>query len=72
MIQLLMFGTPGRLRRFQAPEDSVVEEASVEVGGEGEKPYHPPEISMLFSVSARLQPLFIDANKRWVTRCASV
>ncbi|XP_067096201.1 eukaryotic translation initiation factor 2D isoform X1 [Osmerus mordax] len=52
------------LRRFQAPEDSRVEEASVDVGGEGEKPYHPPEISMLFSVSARLQPLFLDANKR--------
>lgn len=52
------------LRSFRAPEESGVEEAPVEVGGEGEKPYHPPEINILYSVSARLEPLFLDAKKR--------
>lgn len=52
------------LRFFRAPEESGVEEAPVEVGGEGEKPYHPPEINTLYSVSARLEPLFLDAKKR--------
>uniref|UniRef100_A0A674BNP7 Eukaryotic translation initiation factor 2D n=1 Tax=Salmo trutta TaxID=8032 RepID=A0A674BNP7_SALTR len=33
-------------------------------GAEGEKPYHPPEITTLYSVSSRLEPLFQDAKKR--------
>ncbi|XP_055748996.1 eukaryotic translation initiation factor 2D [Salvelinus fontinalis] len=53
------------LRSFRTPKDPGIEEASVEVGGaEGEKPYHPPEITTLYSVSSRLEPLFQDAKKR--------
>uniref|UniRef100_A0A674BN53 Eukaryotic translation initiation factor 2D n=1 Tax=Salmo trutta TaxID=8032 RepID=A0A674BN53_SALTR len=50
------------LRSFRTPKDPGIEEASVEVGGaEGEKPYHPPEITTLYSVSSRLEPLFQDS-----------
>lgn len=53
------------LRSFRTPKDPGIEEASVEVGGaDGEKPYHPPEITTLYSVSSRLEPLFQDAKKR--------
>uniref|UniRef100_A0A7N6AST8 Eukaryotic translation initiation factor 2D n=1 Tax=Anabas testudineus TaxID=64144 RepID=A0A7N6AST8_ANATE len=53
------------LRSFNVPETDV-EAASVQDGdGDGdESPYHPPEITTLYSVSARLEPLFVDANKR--------
>uniref|UniRef100_A0A7N6BEY5 Eukaryotic translation initiation factor 2D n=1 Tax=Anabas testudineus TaxID=64144 RepID=A0A7N6BEY5_ANATE len=52
------------LRSFNVPETDV-EAASVQDGdGDGdESPYHPPEITTLYSVSARLEPLFVDANK---------
>lgn len=33
-------------------------------GGEGEAQFHPPEITTLYAISARLEPLFLDANKR--------
>lgn len=52
------------LRSFNVPEETDVEAATVQDGGEGETPYHPPEITTLYSVSARLEPLFMDANKR--------
>ncbi|XP_051280816.1 eukaryotic translation initiation factor 2D isoform X3 [Dicentrarchus labrax] len=52
------------LRYFSVPEETDVEAAQVQDGGEGETPYHPPEITTLYSVSARLEPLFLDANKR--------
>ncbi|XP_071370898.1 eukaryotic translation initiation factor 2D isoform X2 [Centroberyx affinis] len=52
------------LRSFHAPEEADGEAAPVQDGGEAEKPYHPPEITTLYSVSARLEPLFLDANKR--------
>lgn len=52
------------LRSFNVPEETDVEAATVQEGGEGETPYHPPEITTLYSVSARLEPLFMDANKR--------
>ncbi|XP_047428304.1 eukaryotic translation initiation factor 2D isoform X2 [Mugil cephalus] len=52
------------LRSFRAPEESDVEAAPLQDRGEGEIPFHPPEITTLYSVSARLQPLFLDANKR--------
>ncbi|KAL1021547.1 hypothetical protein UPYG_G00014640 [Umbra pygmaea] len=52
------------LRSFCTPEDPGIVEDPVDMGGEGEKPYHPPEITTLYSVSARLEPLFQDANKR--------
>uniref|UniRef100_A0A4W5N6T2 Eukaryotic translation initiation factor 2D n=1 Tax=Hucho hucho TaxID=62062 RepID=A0A4W5N6T2_9TELE len=59
------FSAASRLRSFRTPTDPGIEEASVEVGGaEGEKPYHPPEITTLYSVSSRLEPLFQDAKKR--------
>uniref|UniRef100_UPI003AAF9D2B eukaryotic translation initiation factor 2D isoform X1 n=1 Tax=Centroberyx gerrardi TaxID=166262 RepID=UPI003AAF9D2B len=52
------------LRSFHAPEEADGEAAPVQDGGEAEKPYHPPEITTLYSVSARLEPLFLDSNKR--------
>ncbi|XP_035512069.1 eukaryotic translation initiation factor 2D [Morone saxatilis] len=52
------------LRYFSVPEETDVEAAPVQDGGEGDTPYHPPEITTLYSVSARLEPLFLDANKR--------
>lgn len=52
------------LRSFKVPKETDVEEALVQDGGEGEPPYHPPEITTLYSVSARLEPLFLDAKKR--------
>uniref|UniRef100_UPI0037E8580A eukaryotic translation initiation factor 2D n=1 Tax=Semicossyphus pulcher TaxID=241346 RepID=UPI0037E8580A len=52
------------LRSFSVPEETDVEATPVQDGGEGETPYHPPEITTLYSVSARLEPLFVDANKR--------
>lgn len=55
-----------RLRSFHVPEETDVDAAPVQDGGEGETLYHPPEITTLYSVSARLEPLFLDANKRCV------
>ncbi|XP_042347858.1 eukaryotic translation initiation factor 2D [Plectropomus leopardus] len=52
------------LRSFKVPEETDVEVVKVQDGGEGEPPYHPPEITTLYSVSARLEPLFLDAKKR--------
>ncbi|XP_040007517.1 eukaryotic translation initiation factor 2D [Xiphias gladius] len=49
------------LRLFNVPKETDGEAAPVQ---EGETPYHPPEITYLYSVSARLEPLFLDANKR--------
>uniref|UniRef100_A0A1A8EIN3 Eukaryotic translation initiation factor 2D n=1 Tax=Nothobranchius kadleci TaxID=1051664 RepID=A0A1A8EIN3_NOTKA len=53
-----------QLRSFSVPEETCVESTSVQDGGEGDVPYHPPEITALYSVSARVEPLFSDANKR--------
>lgn len=55
-----------RLRSFSFPEDTDVESTPLPDGEEGEIPYHPPEITTLYSVSARLEPLFLNANKRSV------
>nr|XP_020441097.1 eukaryotic translation initiation factor 2D [Monopterus albus] len=52
------------LRSFSVPEETDVEAAAVKDGGEGDVLYHPPEITTLYSVSARVEPLFLDANKR--------
>lgn len=52
------------LRSFTIPEETDVEAAPVKDTGKGEPLYHPPEITTLYSVSARLEPLFLDANKR--------
>uniref|UniRef100_A0A671XDP3 Eukaryotic translation initiation factor 2D n=1 Tax=Sparus aurata TaxID=8175 RepID=A0A671XDP3_SPAAU len=52
------------LRSFSAPEGIDDEAVLMQDGGEGEAPYNPPEITTLYSVSARLGPLFLEANKR--------
>nr|XP_046253557.1 eukaryotic translation initiation factor 2D isoform X2 [Scatophagus argus] len=52
------------LRSFRVPEATDVEAAPEQDGGEGGTPYSPPEITPLYSVSARVEPLFMDANKR--------
>ncbi|MGH0161859.1 UNVERIFIED_CONTAM: hypothetical protein FKN15_061696 [Acipenser sinensis] len=50
------------IRSFSVSEGSVLEEAPEESCRDTEKPYHPPEISTLYSVSTRLLPLFRDAQ----------
>ncbi|KAL6119125.1 eif2d [Pungitius sinensis] len=52
------------LRYFKVLEETNDEASSAQDGGEAEPPYRPPEITTLYSVSARLEPLFLDANKR--------
>ncbi|KAM3617565.1 uncharacterized protein V6R79_008231 [Siganus canaliculatus] len=52
------------LRSFNVPKETDVEVTVVQDGGEGETPYRPPEITTLYSVSARLEPLFLHAEKR--------
>ncbi|KAM4562849.1 eukaryotic translation initiation factor 2D [Odontesthes bonariensis] len=52
------------LRSFSIPEETAVEATVVQESGEGEVAYHPPEIITLYSVTARLEPLFLDADKR--------
>ncbi|XP_030640530.1 eukaryotic translation initiation factor 2D isoform X2 [Chanos chanos] len=52
------------LRSFSTPEDCGPAEDSVEGTGASEVPYHPPEITPLYSVTARLETLFQDAQKR--------
>ena len=64
--------TRHRLRSFSAPEGIDDEAAPMQDGGEGEAPYYPPEITTLYSVSARLGPLFLEANKRCVCVCVCV
>ncbi|XP_024149794.1 eukaryotic translation initiation factor 2D [Oryzias melastigma] len=51
------------LRSFCVPEETSVETTTIQEEVE-EESYHPPEITTLYSVSARVEPLFIDANKR--------
>ncbi|KAF7655650.1 hypothetical protein LDENG_00053060 [Lucifuga dentata] len=51
------------LRSFIVPEEVDVEAAPSQEE-EGNHPYHPPEITTLYSVPARLKTLFLDANKR--------
>ncbi|KAG9339713.1 hypothetical protein JZ751_023360 [Albula glossodonta] len=52
------------LRSFSPPEDVAKEEGLAESNEESDRPYQPPEITTLYSVSARLQSLFEDAQKR--------
>ncbi|XP_058499972.1 eukaryotic translation initiation factor 2D isoform X1 [Solea solea] len=52
------------LRFFSVPEEVDGEVAEAPHGGEGETLYRPPEITTLHSVTARLEPLFLDENKR--------
>ncbi len=69
LLSLFITLTFNRLRSFNIPEETHVEAASTKDEGKGETPYHPPEITSLYSVSARLEPLFQDANKRCVCVC---
>ncbi|KAM9786213.1 eukaryotic translation initiation factor 2D [Neosynchiropus ocellatus] len=50
------------LRSFVVPEQTVDAAPTLDMGDE--EAYHPPEITSLYSVSARLEPLFKDSNKR--------
>lgn len=50
------------LSSFRTPEDCGQE--SVEEGGACEVSFQPPEITPLYGVTARLEPLFQDARKR--------
>ncbi|KAM6924555.1 eukaryotic translation initiation factor 2D [Xenentodon cancila] len=52
------------LRSFGVPEETDIEATPLQDAEEGEIAYHPPEITTLYSVSARLEPLFLDAKKR--------
>ncbi|XP_075873543.1 eukaryotic translation initiation factor 2D-like, partial [Nelusetta ayraudi] len=52
------------LRSFTVPAETDVEAAPFQDGGDVETPYCPPEITTLYSVSARVEPLFLDAKKR--------
>lgn len=47
---------------FSIPDD--FEPESEEGGGASEVPYQPPEITPLYGVTARLEPLFQDAQKK--------
>ncbi|KAG7256880.1 hypothetical protein CRUP_028364, partial [Coryphaenoides rupestris] len=53
------------LRSFRAPEEPGVAEAPAQTTEDCmERPYRPPEITILYSVSARVESLFREANKR--------
>ncbi|XP_068607112.1 eukaryotic translation initiation factor 2D [Brachionichthys hirsutus] len=52
------------LRSFNIPEKTDVEASLVHDGEEEESLYRPPEITALYSVSARVEPLFREANLR--------
>uniref|UniRef100_A0AAY4CYA9 Eukaryotic translation initiation factor 2D n=1 Tax=Denticeps clupeoides TaxID=299321 RepID=A0AAY4CYA9_9TELE len=54
------------LRSFTAPEDCGMVETPAEVGGPCEAPYQPPEITALYGVTAKLEPIFLDAKKKSV------
>ncbi|XP_067269364.1 eukaryotic translation initiation factor 2D [Pseudorasbora parva] len=49
---------------FRTPKDCGPEKESVEGGRACEVQYQPPEITQLYGVTARLEPLFQDAKKR--------
>uniref|UniRef100_A0A8C2X151 Eukaryotic translation initiation factor 2D n=1 Tax=Cyclopterus lumpus TaxID=8103 RepID=A0A8C2X151_CYCLU len=56
------------LRYFKVPEETDDEASPAPDRGDGaEPPYRPPEITALYSVSSRLEPLFLDAKKSYVT-----
>ncbi|KAJ0064769.1 hypothetical protein NL108_013013, partial [Boleophthalmus pectinirostris] len=52
------------LRSFSISEEAACEVDPAPEGREGDIPYHPPEITTVYSVSARVEPLFLDAQKR--------
>ncbi|XP_066500354.1 eukaryotic translation initiation factor 2D isoform X1 [Hoplias malabaricus] len=52
------------LRSFRVPDDWEPPENSVDEGESCEVTYQPPEITHLYGVTARLEPLFLDAQKK--------
>uniref|UniRef100_A0A3B1J275 Eukaryotic translation initiation factor 2D n=1 Tax=Astyanax mexicanus TaxID=7994 RepID=A0A3B1J275_ASTMX len=52
------------IRSFCVPEDWEPSEESGEQGESCEVVYHPPEITPLYGVTARLQPLFQDTHQK--------
>ncbi|XP_072537162.1 eukaryotic translation initiation factor 2D isoform X2 [Salminus brasiliensis] len=52
------------LRSFRIPDDWEPPEECVEQGESCEVVYHPPEITPLYGVTARLQPLFQDTHQK--------
>ncbi|XP_062396275.1 eukaryotic translation initiation factor 2D isoform X1 [Sardina pilchardus] len=52
------------LRSFVTPDDCGLVDAPAEAGQGSEVLYQPPEISVMYMVTARLEPLFQDAHKR--------
>ncbi|XP_037539876.1 eukaryotic translation initiation factor 2D [Nematolebias whitei] len=53
-----------QLRSFSIPEEADAESSVLQDEADREVSYHPPEITTLYSVSVRVEPLFLDANKR--------
>uniref|UniRef100_A0A8C6TVD3 Eukaryotic translation initiation factor 2D n=1 Tax=Neogobius melanostomus TaxID=47308 RepID=A0A8C6TVD3_9GOBI len=49
------------LRSFCVSEEAICDAEPVQ---EGDVPYHPPEITTVYSVCPRVEPLFLDAQKR--------
>lgn len=49
------------LRSFSISEETICEADPVQ---EGDFVYHPPEITTVYSVSSRVEPLFVDAQRR--------
>ncbi|XP_076847654.1 eukaryotic translation initiation factor 2D [Brachyhypopomus gauderio] len=52
------------LRSFCVPVDWEPAEEAVEAEGSGEVSYQPPEITPLYGVTSRLEPLFQEAHKK--------
>lgn len=51
-----------RIKSFEVPE--IVSESPVQdtKGGDGEQPFHPPEIVPLYGVSSKMVPLFQESG----------
>lgn len=49
------------LRSFSVSEEAICD---ADPAQEGDFPYHPPEITTVYSVSPRVEPLFLEAQKR--------
>ncbi|XP_048873255.1 eukaryotic translation initiation factor 2D isoform X3 [Brienomyrus brachyistius] len=52
------------LRSFCLPEEGMPEDVPARDGGHSDVPYHPPEITLLYTVTARLEPLFHESQKK--------
>ncbi|XP_023649324.2 eukaryotic translation initiation factor 2D isoform X2 [Paramormyrops kingsleyae] len=52
------------LRSFCPPEEGMSEDVPTQDAGHSDMPYHPPEITLLYTVTARLEPLFHGSQKK--------